>query len=556
MAGFFETHRQTLDQALKAIETRGYWSPYPEVPSGRIYGETAAAEGEAVFKARLDRPFDLPGHPGEAGGVGAERSPYGIALGITYPQAEAGALVAAAQAAGGGWAAASVADRVGVCLEALTRLNRRSFEIAHAVMHTTGQAFMMAFQAGGTHAQDRGLEAVAYAYAEMARVPGAVLWEKPQGKQEPLKLDKRFRIVPRGVALLVACSTFPTWNGYPGLFASLATGNTVVVKPHPGAILPLAISVAVLREVLAEAGFDPNCVLLAADSAEAPITRDLATHPAVRIIDYTGGPVFGAWLEENAAGRQIYTEKAGVNPVVIDSTDDFKGLCRNLAFSLSLYSGQMCTAPQNLFVPRGGIATDQGHKSFDEVAAGLAEATAKLLGDPARAAAILGAIQNPATLARVESAPSLGTVVLASQPVAHEGYPEARSVTPTILAVDAAAEDVYLEERFGPISFLVATEDSADSLRRAAQSVTRKGAITAAIYATDDAVLQQAEDAFAAAGVSLSENLTGGIHVNQSAAFSDYHVSGANPAGNACLTDSAYVANRFRVVAVRRPAAA
>jgi hypothetical protein len=54
----------------------------------------------------------------------------------------------------------------------------------------------------------------------------------------------------------------------------------------------------------------------------------------------------------------------------------------------------------------------------------------------------------------------------------------------------------------------------------------------------------------------LSVNLTGGIYVNQSAAFSDYHVSGANPAGNACLTDSAFVANRFRVAPMRRQKAA
>jgi hypothetical protein len=54
--------------------------------------------------------------------------------------------------------------------------------------------------------------------------------------------------------------------------------------------------------------------------------------------------------------------------------------------------------------------------------------------------------------------------------------------------------------------------------------------------------------------VALSVNLTGGIHVNQSAAFSDYHGSGANPAGNASLTDTAF-AYRFRVATVRRPAA-
>ena len=49
-------------------------------------------------------------------------------------------------------------------------------------------------------------------------------------------------------------------------------------------------------------------------------------------------------------------------------------------------------------------------------------------------------------------------------------------------------------------------------------------------------------------GVALSINLTGAVFVNQSAAFSDYHGTGANPAANAALTDSAYVANRFRVV--------
>ena len=48
--------------------------------------------------------------------------------------------------------------------------------------------------------------------------------------------------------------------------------------------------------------------------------------------------------------------------------------------------------------------------------------------------------------------------------------------------------------------------------------------------------------------VALSINLTGAIFVNQSAAFSDYHGTGGNPAANASYSDSAFVANRFRVV--------
>ena len=65
---------------------------------------------------------------------------------------------------------------------------------------------------------------------------------------------------------MIGCSTFPTWNGYPGLFASLVTGNAVVIKPHPGAILPLALTASVARDVLREEGFDADLVTLAADA--------------------------------------------------------------------------------------------------------------------------------------------------------------------------------------------------------------------------------------------------------------------------------------------------
>ncbi len=72
---------------------------------------------------------------------------------------------------------------------------------------------MMAFQAGGPHAQDRGLEAVAYAYDAMTQTPNEVTWTKPQGKHDPIVLDKKFRVVPRGVALVIAAP--PSQPGTP-----------------------------------------------------------------------------------------------------------------------------------------------------------------------------------------------------------------------------------------------------------------------------------------------------------------------------------------------------
>ncbi len=549
---FFDNYRDTLVQALQAVRSRGYWSAYPEIPSGKIYGETAKADGGAAFAALLGRPFEIA-QPA-SGWIGRETSPLGKPLGITYPKSEPGVLIQAAQRAGRAWSAATVEERVGVALEILSRINRQSFLFGNAVMHTSGQAFPMAFQAGGPHAQDRGLEAVAYAYDEMARVPTHARWEKPQGKNPSLLLDKVYRIVPRGIALVIGCATFPTWNSYPGLFASLVTGNAVIVKPHPQAILPLALTVRIGREVLREAGHDPDVLLLAADESDAPITKELALDPAIGIIDFTGSPAFGRWLRENVRHAALFTEEAGVNSVVIDSTDSFRGMCQNLAFSLSLYSGQMCTAPQNIFVPQGGIDTDEGRKSFDEVASGIASAIESLLGDPQRASGVLGAIQSGDTLKRIDAARSLGRIVRDSKPL--EGAGDARTATPLMVAVDAADEHAYLEERFGPISFVISVASTEEAIDRAARSAREKGAITAALYSTSDAMIDKASEAFARAGVALSVNLTGGIYVNQSAAFSDYHVTGANPAGTACFTDSAFITNRFHIATMRRPMAA
>jgi phenylacetic acid degradation protein paaN len=554
-----ETHRETLEQARRALAERSYFSRYPESPSPRVYGENAASEGQAAFEAHLAADYRaLAGQPSDGTVVGDEVSPYGPSLRVRCPRLDVGAAMAAARAAMPAWRDAGALTRAAVCLEIVDAINRRSFEIANAVMHTSGQPFVMSFQAGGPHAQDRAVEAVVGALVEQERVPASVVWEKP-AKGEPIRMQKDYRIVPRGVALVIGCNTFPTWNSYPGLFASLATGNAVVVKPHPHAILPLAISVEAARTVLAANGFDPALVQLAPEPDGEQLARTLAERPEVAIIDYTGGPGFGGWLEREAAGqgKQVYTEKSGVNSIVLDSTDNLRGVLGNLAFSLSLYSGQMCTTPQNLYVPRDGIDTDEGHLSFEEVGARLADALTRFSADDAKAVEILGATVNDDVRGRAASLPELagkvgGTLVLDSRKVAHPTYPDAVVRTPGLVAVDVAQDSAYTLECFGPVSFLIATDGTAQSLQVMGDTIREHGAMTAAVYSTSEDVLDAARDTAADCGVALSENLTGPVFVNQTAAFSDYHGTGANPAANSAYVDAAFVANRFRVVTSRR----
>ncbi|MCX2922174.1 phenylacetic acid degradation protein PaaN [Streptomyces sp. NEAU-W12] len=550
-------HRPTLDRALEAIRTRAYWSPHPEHP--KAYGENGSldlAAGKAAFDALLGTRLDLD-QPGTDDWVGGETSPYGIELGVGYPHADLDVLLPAMRAGMRAWRDAGAETRAVVCLEILKRISDRTSEFAHAVMHTSGQAFMMAFQAGGPHAQDRGLEAVAYAYAEQVRTPTAAEWTKPQGKRDPLALTKQFTPVPRGIGLVIGCNTFPTWNGYPGLFASLATGNAVLVKPHPRAVLPLALTVQVARQVLTEAGFDPNLVALAAERPGEGIAKALATRPEVRIVDYTGSTEFGDWLEANARQAQVYTEKAGVNTVIVESTGNYRGMLANLAFSLSLYSGQMCTTPQNLLIPRDGVTTDQGPKSFDEVVADLARAVDGLLGDDTRANALLGAIVNPGVRSRLEAAAGLGEVALASRGITHPEFPDAVVRTPMIVKLDGAkpdAEAACMNECFGPVSFAVAVDSASDAAKLLRRTVREKGAMTVGAYTTSPEFEEAVREVCLEEAAQLSLNLTGGVYVNQTAAFSDFHGSGGNPAANAALTDTAFVANRFRVIEVRREA--
>jgi phenylacetic acid degradation protein paaN len=311
--------------------------------------------------------------------------------------------------------------------------------------------------------------------------------------------------------------------------------------------------VKIAREVLNEQGFDRNLVSLLPDTQAAPITRTLVKRPEIKIIDYTGSSAFGEWIEQNAPHAAVFTEKAGVNSAIIDSIDDLKGMANNLAFTLSLYSGQMCTTSQNIFVPRNGVKVAGEHKTFDEVAHAIVDALNGLLGEPKRAAEILGAIQNDQTLQRVDEAAldEGGVVLRPSQPVQNEQFPQARTRSPLIIKLDATQQDQYMREMFGPISFVIATDNTAHSVKLAAAAAKQMGAITWSLYSTDAEVVEDVEAAAIEAGVPLSTNLTGPIYVNQSAAFSDYHVSGANPSGNATLTDSAFVTPRFRVVQSR-----
>jgi phenylacetic acid degradation protein paaN len=546
-------HKELLDRAIQANHERAFFAQYPEHPSPKIYGETADEDGRNWFKSMVGKNFEELVQDASAGWIGDEESPYlQDKLNIKYPTSTVSEYIDNAQGTYDQWRRLQPIDRAGLLIESLENIKKRFFEIAYATMHTTGQGYMMAFQASGPHAADRALEAIALGYEEQLRFPDQVTWDKPMGKFN-LLLDKKWRRVPKGISLVVGCSTFPTWNTVPGMYASLVTGNPVIIKPHPGAVLPIAMVVAEVQKVLKANGIDPLVVQLATDSYDRLTTKELAEHNAIKLIDYTGGSEFGNYLE-GLAGKTVFTEKTGVNSVIVDSTDEVDKMLANLAFSVSLYSGQMCTAPQNIFIPEAGIETPDGPVSFDELAAKLTEQFNGLADNPKAGPFVLGAIQNQATCDRVANVSSLpGKVILESRSIDNPMFKNARVATPALIEIDADEIDTFSKELFGPIAFIIKTKDTEQSVSLARQLAEQNGAISCAAYCLDDEKKEFIADQMSLAATPVAFNLKTGIYVNQHSSFSDFHVTGGNPAGNASFTNPEYVIKRFTWVGTREP---
>src|SRR5699024_1164183 len=128
----FDTHKPILEKALDAIEKRHFWAHYSEMPSRSAYGETAAEDGKKAFDALLNQRFEID-QVGITGWGGSEESPYGQALGVSYPISDHEALIEASTQAMKAWQAIGYEARTAICIEILERLNQKSFEIGHAV---------------------------------------------------------------------------------------------------------------------------------------------------------------------------------------------------------------------------------------------------------------------------------------------------------------------------------------------------------------------------------------------------------------------------------------
>lgn len=350
-----------------------------------------------------------------------------------------------ADAASAALAATSPADRAAFLRELASRLEKvRPELVARANLET---AIGVARLEGELTRTTRQLEAFADHVAAGGH-QNILKVTLPEGS--PAR-DLRRMTIPLGVIVVFGASNFPLAFGTPGgdTASALAAGCPVVVKGHPShpgtsEIVARAFAAAI------EASGLPSGVFSLLQGATPELSQRLVLHPIAAGIGFTGSRSVGRILADLAASRdvpiQVHAEMGSSNPVFVTSaalTTRGSAIAAGLAASITLGSGQLCTKPGLIFVPRG----DSG----DDFVATLGQEFATRVPIPL----LNGSVKNRFAAGAIDAAvaPASWRIVATTEP--GEGVLNAVGELSEIAFDDIATAPDLLAERFGPAAVVV-----------------------------------------------------------------------------------------------------
>jgi phenylacetic acid degradation protein paaN len=546
----YKKYRSIIESTIDAIRQGIFFNHYPELPHDQIYAEKHISVGYEHFKENINKKFQAFRQAMPIKWAGNEESPFlQQSLNILYPIFPAEVLIDRAKAELHKWRKIAPEDRAGLLIESIKRIEDRFYEIAFATMHTTGMPYSMAYHMSGPHAAQRALNAVAIGISELNRFPENEL-EEITGKEYGIQLDKKWIAVPKGISLIVGCSNFPIRDTMPGIYASLITGNSVIVKPHMKSILPVGIVISEIQKVFSENGVDPNICQIGIDEDDKEFTRFLAEHPEVSLIDFKGSPDFTDYLE-SIPDKTVFS----INTIILDSASDLETVIRNLVISLSLFSGQMNNTPQNIFIPSDGIKLTSGYINYEDFIDRLREELSKLVYDQVTGPHILGSVQNPEIILRLEKLEkSEGKVIFGHVHYTNPEYQNARTASPLLMELSPEQRHLYLKDQFGPVGFIIKTKNSTHSIELAAETARKHGSLYCSAFTTDPEFKELIIDHMTTTHTPVTFDMIGDIYLENSAEYTDYRLTGGNTASRASASNLEFVLQRFTWVGYKQPA--
>ena len=321
----------------------------------------------------------------------------------------------------------------------------------------------------------------------------------PDRKPLP-KPDHRSMLRPLGPVAVFCASNFPFAYSVAGgdSASAFAAGCPVIVMAHHAHTGTAEIMGGLVADAVRASGLPEGTFSMLMGSGRV-IGQQLAKHPAIRAIGFTGSRAGGRALMDTAAARPVpipvYAEMSSVNPVVllegaIASRAD--AIALGLVGSCTLGVGQFCTQPGIVILERTAAA-----KAF-------VERFSQLFTEAAEGTMLTAGIHQAYTQGDAARTGHAGVTVLARGP--SSGQPN--RATPTLFAADAKAfvADAGLQEEiFGPSSLIVWCENARE---REQVVAALHGSLTATIHATD------AELAANTALIAQLEAIAGRVVVN------------------------------------------
>jgi aldehyde dehydrogenase (NAD+) len=250
---------------------------------------------------------------------------------------------------------------------------------------------------------------------------------------------------PVGVAAIITPWNFPVAIPSWKIFPALVCGNTAVLKP---AELTSACAAEFVK-ALAEAGL-PRGVLNLVCGSGREVGTALVSHPAVRLVSFTGSTEVGRSIAEacGRANKKVTLEMGGKNAQIVMEDADLELALEGALWGAFGTAGQRCTATSRLILHRP-IA--------DQFVAALRERAAALsLGDPLDEKVQVGPLvsesQRSAVRAYVEVGKKDGaTLILGGEVPGDPRLADGWFLQPTIFANVKPKMRIAQEEIFGPV---------------------------------------------------------------------------------------------------------
>jgi aldehyde dehydrogenase (NAD+) len=353
------------------------------------------------------------------------------------------AAVSAARRAFESYSLTTPAERRSLLERILGVYQRRCGEIATAIREEMGAPNSLAqgFQAGAGIAH----------LGEMIRVLERFEFEYRQGKST-LCLE------PIGVCGLITPWNWPINQVAAKVVPALAAGCTMLLKPSEYS----PFSAVLWAEVLHEAGVPPGVFNLV-NGVGAEVGAAVASHPDVDMVSFTGSTRAGIEVARLAAPtvKRVHQELGGKSPTILLEDADFESAIQHGVMGCFINSGQSCSAPTRMLVPRSRIAM------AEEIAARLGGSY--VLGDPSAADTAIGPVVSDIQFARVEALIAQGLAEGAKLLMGGEGRPSnlhrGYYVRPTIFSQVGNGMRIARDEIFGPVLCILPYEDEEDAIR-------------------------------------------------------------------------------------------